>query len=273
MRTRIFLMTDIEGTCGVLDFRDWCTPDGAHYEEGRALLTREVNAAIAGFRQAGASEVVVVDGHGYGGIERSLLDPGADYSRGWKGPYPFGLDRTFDAVAYVGQHAKAGSRFAHLAHTGSFSVLDDSINGISVGEFGQVTLIASTLGIPVVFAAGDRAFTLEASALVPGVGTVAVKEGTQTDPGTHCSAEEYETWNGAAVHFDLEDVRRRLEAGARSSLERLAARPAAFLQVPVRAPFTRKVSVRREGPNPAGGLRSEHPTNLIDLLNTGMVPI
>jgi D-amino peptidase len=267
MGTKIFLMTDIEGTCGVLDFHDWCTPEGARYEEGRALLTREVNAAIAGFRQAGASEIVVVDGHGYGGIERSLLDPGADYSRGWKGPYPFGLDRTFDAVAYVGQHAKAGSRFAHLAHTGSFSVLDDSINGISVGEFGQVALIASALGIPVIFAAGDRAFALEASALVPGVGTVAVKEGTRTDPGAHCTAEEYETWNRAAVHLDPEIARGRIEAGAKSALERLVAEPAGFVRADIAPPYSRTVVYRPESSRSAVESRSKHRTSLVDLLN------
>ena len=267
MGPRIFLMTDIEGASGVLDFHDWCTPDGTRYEQGRALLTREVNAAIAGFRQAGASEVVVVDGHGYGGIERSLLDPGADYSRGWEGPYPFGLDRTFDAVAYVGQHAKAGARFAHLAHTGSFSVLDDSINGISVGEFGQVALIASTLGIPVVFAAGDRAFVREASALVPGVGTVAVKEGIQSDPGTHCTAEEYETWNRAAVHLDPEIVRELLAAGARSALERLLAEPDGFVRAAIAPPYSRTVVYRTEGLRSTDERRSNHRSSLIGLLN------
>jgi D-amino peptidase len=138
---KIYIMTDIEGVCGVVNFDDWALPQGRYYEEGKKLLTMEVNAAIEGFFAAGATEILVADGHGLGAINNILLDHRVSFLRGpVPGPYPFMLDETFDAIAWVGQHAKAGTECAHMAHTGSLNVIDYKINGISVGEFGQIAL-------------------------------------------------------------------------------------------------------------------------------------
>ena len=70
---KIMIMTDMEGCAGILNHDDWVMPEGRYYEKGKRLLTEEVNAALAGFFEAGAGEVVVVDGHGYGGIDPELL--------------------------------------------------------------------------------------------------------------------------------------------------------------------------------------------------------
>lgn len=67
---KIYVMTDMEGVCGVVNHDDWVTPQGRYYAEGKRLLTMEVNAAIDGFAAAGATEIVVADGHGYGGIKQ-----------------------------------------------------------------------------------------------------------------------------------------------------------------------------------------------------------
>jgi len=179
---RIYLVTDLEGVCGVMNFAGWCMPESRYYEMAKQLLTAEVNAAIEGFLAGGATEVAVLDGHGYGGIRGELLHPAAELMRVWPGQWPFLLDeRAYDGVAWVGQHAKAGTPFAHLAHTGNFDCRDDAINTTSVGEFGRIALCAGELGIRVLFASGDRAFTEEAQALAPGVETVAVKRGTAHD--------------------------------------------------------------------------------------------
>ena len=66
-------MTDLEGVAGVINFDDYCTPKGRYYEVARELLTKEVNAAIERLLEAGADEFLVVDGHGYGGINPLLL--------------------------------------------------------------------------------------------------------------------------------------------------------------------------------------------------------
>jgi len=48
--------------------------DRRYYEEAKKLLTLEINAAVEGFFKAGATEIYVADGHGYGGINHLLLD-------------------------------------------------------------------------------------------------------------------------------------------------------------------------------------------------------
>ena len=67
---RVLIVTDLEGVNGVLNFPDWCTPEGQRNEVGCRFLTEEVNAAVKGFFNAGATEVIVVDGHGSGGSIR-----------------------------------------------------------------------------------------------------------------------------------------------------------------------------------------------------------
>jgi len=58
---KVFLSTDIEGTAGIVD---WGQVLGSgEYEMGRRLLQNEVNAAIDGALEAGATELVVNDSH------------------------------------------------------------------------------------------------------------------------------------------------------------------------------------------------------------------
>lgn len=129
----------MEGVCGVVSHDEWVTPQGRYYEEGNRLLTLEINAAVEGFIEAGGSEFLVIDGHGYGGIQPELLHPHVQYCRGpWPGPSPFMLDESFDAIAWVGQHAKAGTEYAHMAHTGSMNVTGITSNGISRVLYGAV---------------------------------------------------------------------------------------------------------------------------------------
>ena len=121
-------MTDMEGSAGIINFSDWVEKDGKYYEKGKELVTEEVNACIRGFFDAceekgiEIEELLVADGHGAGGLNHLLLDERAKYVRGWSVPaYPLHLDRGYDVAAVVGQHAMAGSEYAHLAHTQSFN--------------------------------------------------------------------------------------------------------------------------------------------------------
>ncbi len=43
---KLYLMTDLEGVAGVLDFEEWTGPGNLHYQTARELLTHEVNAAF-----------------------------------------------------------------------------------------------------------------------------------------------------------------------------------------------------------------------------------
>jgi len=64
----IYIITEMEGCAGVLNFNDWCEPAGRYYELGKKILTDETNAAVAGFFDGGTSRIVVNDSHGHGGI-------------------------------------------------------------------------------------------------------------------------------------------------------------------------------------------------------------
>src|SRR6476659_796502 len=60
---RIFVVTDMEGVGGVNNADEQLLPGQRRYEESRRLLTGELNAAVEGALAAGATEVVVWDGH------------------------------------------------------------------------------------------------------------------------------------------------------------------------------------------------------------------
>jgi D-amino peptidase len=87
-----------------------------------------------------------------------------------------GIDSTFDAVVFVGYHAKAGTANAILEHTSTGNVVDVAINGVSLPEGGYNALVAGLYGVPVVFAAGDRALVEQIRGLLGPIGAVAVKE-------------------------------------------------------------------------------------------------
>jgi len=267
---RIYLMTDMEGVCGMVNFEDWCTPQSRYYEKGKALLTQEVNAAIEGFLAAGATAITVSDGHGHGAIDGGLLHPRAELMRGWPESWPFFLDPArHDAVAWVGQHAKAGTCFAHLAHTQSFGYRDEAVNGVSVGEFGQFALCAGELGIRCIFASGDQAFSEEARALVPGIEAVAVKRGTQSDPGHHLPESAYSRHNIHAIHLSPEEARKRIRQGAEQAVRR--ARGETFGALRLTAPYSRVTVLRGTAELPPRASRNTHPDSIIQLFRQPFV--
>lgn len=265
---KIFIMTDIEGVCGLVNFDDWALPEGRYYEDGKRLLTLEVNAAIDGFFAAGAAEIVVADGHGHGAINNLLLDSRVSYLRGpVPGPYPFMLDESFDAIAWVGQHAKAGTEKAQMAHTGSFNVIDYKINGVSVGEFAQIAMCAAVFGVRSIFGSGDEAFTKEAAELIPGIETVSVKRGLMPGSGDNLGSDAYKLRNNGAIHMHPEKAREQIRLGAERALRRFSESKEQFLLLKPSGPFTREITYRGEGARPAYTLKNEHPDRLIDLLN------
>lgn len=264
---RIFIVTDMEGVAGVINHDDWVMPASRNYQEGRRLLTLEVNAAVEGFFAAGATEVLVADGHGAGGIDQSCLDPRTLLQRGFPGPYPFGLDRSFDAMAWVGQHAKAGTPFAHIAHTGWFNVLDCRVNGVSVGELGELAYCGAVLGVRSIFASGDEALTKEAASLLPGIETVSVKRGLTPGSGDEYDAEGYRNRNLAAVHLHPQKARELIRAGAERALRRFAAKRDSFPLAKLEAPFRREVRYRPNGSTPAYRAAAEHATDFIAMMN------
>ena len=268
--SKIYLMTDLEGVAGVLDSENWCLISGKYYELAKELLTLEVNAAVSGFFEGGATEILVSDGHGCGGIAVNLLDPRVDYLRGWPEGWPLNLDSTFETVAWIGQHAKAGTEYAHLAHTQSMEYIDLSVNGTSIGEFGQLGMCASELGVRSIFGSGDEAFTKEAKALVPGIETVSVKRGLTPGKGDELPADAYRCRNTAAIHIPPERARALIREGAKRAVER--ARAEDFGLIRMSPPYERTVVLRPNAVSPKRVARDSHESSFIALMNLALKP-
>ena len=262
---RVAIMTDMEGVAGVVNFEDWIHPHSCYYEQGKILLTEEVNAAIRGFFDAGATECFVIDGHGHGAINVPLLDERALYSRGWAIYHEFGLSAGFDAIAWVGQHAKSGTRLSHLTHTGDPHVLEVKINDISVGEYGQCAFIAGFYGTPVIFASGKRAFCEEAKELTPFVHTAETKYGVTLDDGKDCSAEEYWVHNLGAVHVHPKVAQARIYEGAKAALEEYIANPEKFEPVCPEPPFVWECWLRKTKDTPPCKQIKRHDSDILGM--------
>jgi D-amino peptidase len=178
---KVFMSVDIEGITGIVDAGLQTSDAGKDYERARRLMTGDANAAIAGAFEAGATEVLVSDGHGASKMRNMLieeLDPRAVYVAGTPKPLTQmeGIDETFSVAMLIGYHARMGSP-GILSHTiqGS-NVQNIWINDTPVGETGLNAAIAGAFGVPVGLVTGDQYVTEEAVALMPWVDTVVVKK-------------------------------------------------------------------------------------------------
>ncbi len=176
-KLKVLISADMEGIGGVSTWEVQADPKGREYEEFRRLMTQEVNAAIAGAMAAGATDVLVVDSHGDAqNIDIELLDKRARLIRANPRPLDMvqGIDSTFDAVVFVGYHARTGAAEGVLAHTLSQRWVV-KLNSVEVPEAGFEGAIAGDFGVPVVFLSGDQTIGQEARELLGPIETVAVK--------------------------------------------------------------------------------------------------
>ena len=263
---KVAIMTDVEGVAGVINSTDWIHPDSKYYEEAKVLLTEEVNAAIRGLYEAGATETVVIDAHGPGAINTVLLDKRALYSRGWDITYQFGLNDGFDAIIWIGQHARAGTPLSHLTHTGSMYVLEERINGLSVGEYAINAFVAGMYGVPAVFASGERALKEEIMEITPWVHFVEVKHGVRRDNGANCDAESYATHNWGAIHVHPEVARERIYEGVKTAMQDFVKNPEKFKPVCPEPPYVFEIWTRKRKEYPAQKIIKRHDKDLLKAL-------
>ena len=210
-----------------------------------------MNAAVEGFFGGGATSILVADGHGAGAVDIADLDPRVEFMRGWPDGWPLGLEEGgYDYLAFVGQHAKARTPFSNMTHTQGYGYLELSVNGTAIGEFGQLSMCASQLGVRTIFAAGERALTEEAAALVEGIETVEVKRGTKPGRGDECSEEEYRLRNSSAIHLHPQRARQLIREGAERAIRRAGEEN--FGLIPLKPPFVRTYVQRHsvERPSP-----------------------
>jgi D-amino peptidase len=249
---KVFISIDMEGLAGVVNGTD-VQPTRPEYPYFRTVMAGEANAAIDGAFRAGATEVVVRDSHGNkDNIVPGDLDPRARLIRGAStgGKNMMeGIDSTFGAVVFVGFHAKAGTPNAILAHTSTGNVVDISINGVSLPEGGYNALVAGLYGVPVVFAAGDRALVEQITGLLGPIETVATK------------AELAGAINGLAPKAAQEAIRAGVERAVR---DRAKAKP-----YHLSPPYTMTLRVKQERPPFPGATRvreGEFTFTHVDLL-------
>jgi len=202
---KVYISVDMEGISGV-NGNDQTAAGQPEYGRARKLMAEDANAAIRGAFAGGATEVVVNDSHG---SQRNLLPEDLDprvrlISHSFKRHGMMeGLDESYDAVIFVGYHAKAEAPRGLFAHTGSGVVRDLQVNGVSVGEGGMNAAMAAWYGVAVALVTGDDAAVEEVRAAAPGVRTVAVKRAINTR---------------AVELLPLTEARRLIEDGARQAV-------------------------------------------------------
>lgn len=223
---KVFLSTDIEGTAGIVDWQQVVGP-GPEYELGRALLLDEVNAAIDGAVEAGASSILVNDAH----WTMQNMPPGrlhgrADYLSGKHKPLYMmeGLDQTFDAVFLIAYHGSIGAESAVLSHTyNPNAIYEAKLNGVAVGESAINALVALYHEVPVALITGDSVTAREAEVFMPGIETVVVKESVGR-------------FAARSVHPEV--ACELIRNGARRALERLDQLGPPAIELPARIDLT-----------------------------------
>ena len=168
---KFLVMTDIEGVTGVTTFSQ-----AEKSDFGKKMLMNDLNAVLEGIKLAGA-QAVVYDMHTDGrNVDIEEIDVPAVLGKPilgklWRG---VGYDG-FDGLFMVGLHTMQNVKNALLAHSYLREYESIHINGILMGEIGVEAALAGEGGIPLKFVSGDNLGCLEASELIPGVVTCAVK--------------------------------------------------------------------------------------------------
>lgn len=205
---KIYILTDLEGVSGIVDFDRQCWTHSPDFRQSQELLTGEVNAAVQGAVEAGAKQVVVCDAHGQGhNILIEHLHPAAEMIQGSMRPHwlPW-IEEGFDAFIQVGAHAMAGTPNAVLCHSMELDIVRITLNGHIVGEIGMAAAAAGSLGIPTALLSGDNAAVDEMLKLVSQTEGVAVKHSLS---------------RGLSCHYSPARARHLIQQGTTRALHRL----------------------------------------------------
>ena len=175
---RIFISVDMEGISGVETVEE-VFQGLPGYRTFRQIMAGDVNAAVQGAIEGGASDIVVSDSHGYmcnirpkdvhrkaklkSGMQRKLCQ--------FKGFSP-----NFDGALFIGYHSKAGTKDGILSHTWIPAFQDVRVNGLSVGEYGLNGFLVHSFGVPVVMLSGDDKTVQQARPLLGDIEYVEVKQ-------------------------------------------------------------------------------------------------
>ncbi|MEU3049268.1 MULTISPECIES: M55 family metallopeptidase [unclassified Streptomyces] len=176
---RILISADMEGATGVTWPAD-VLPGTPQWERCRALFTSDVQAAVLGFLDGGAEEVLVNEAHW---TMRNLLlerlDERAQLLTGRHKSLSMveGVQHgDVDGIAFVGYHTGAGEEGV-LAHTYlANSITGVWLDGVRAGEGLLNARVAAEYGVPVILVTGDDLTCEDALRYAPGARKVAVKD-------------------------------------------------------------------------------------------------
>ena len=212
---KVYISVDMEGVAGISDWEQ-CLAGGDDYQLGRDLVLGEVNAAIDGALEAGATQILVNDSHS---LMRNL-PPGelrghASYLSGrFKPLYMMeGLDASYDVAVFLGYHAAMATP-GILSHTyNPRAIANVTLNGTVTGEAGINALVAMHHGVPIEVITGDQHVGPEAAPFCPGINVIEVKT----------SISRY-----AAEHLHPHIAQQHIREGVFQALENPSAEPPAL---------------------------------------------
>jgi D-amino peptidase len=166
---KVYISIDMEGIGGVVT-SEQLGPTGFEYQRARQFMTDELNAAIQGARDAGATEILVSDSHGNGqNVLIDQLPQDVTIVRSWPRPLGMmqGIDSSFAAALLIGYHAGTANPTGVRAHTMSSATLTGiAFNGEQMPEGGISAALAGHFGVPIVMVSGDDAAVTEVQKLV-----------------------------------------------------------------------------------------------------------
>jgi len=205
-QVKIYIDTDLEGISGVFKFAQTREKDTPLNIQACEYFMGDLAAVIRGLRDGGASEIVVLDGHGSQALIPHLMAPGATYITGLPRPdVLYGLDSSFTGIVMLGFHAMKGTPDGVLNHTQSSQSENRYwYNGVESGELAQSGAIAGYFGVPPILVTGDEATCREAKKFFGNnCVTVAVKKGIGRE---------------SAALYPFEETRKALYEGAKQAI-------------------------------------------------------
>ena len=220
---KIYVITDLEGISGVYKFTQTRETDTPLARQARVFFMGDVAAVVRGLRDGGATEIVVLDGHGNQALLPELMVPGAKYITGLPRPERFpGLDATYAGVVFLGFHAMMGTTNGVLHHTQSSQTENRYwYNGVESGELAQCAAVAGHFGVPPILVTGDEATCREAEKFFgKGCVIVAVKKGLARE---------------SATLYPFQETHQALYQGARRAMKAIKRCQPYRLELPIKA--------------------------------------
>jgi D-amino peptidase len=217
---KVHMTADMEGVSGLVQW------DAADRQREREFITADLNAAIEGAFEGGATEILVGEAHAnMRNIIPEQIDRRVRFLSGQPKPlnHVGGIDESFELAMLICYHARSGALHAVMAHTYTGSVYSLKFNDVEVGELGTDAALAGHFGVPVGLVTGDQAACDEAKTLLGDVETVAVKRGLS---------------RSAAICLPPEEARQRIGIGAMTACRRGDDFEPFVLDTPVEAELT-----------------------------------